>query len=175
MGRRNFLIEGGSGTGKTSVCEELARRGFQTVHGDRELAYQGDPTTGEPVTGFTGTALHAHHIWHIDKVKAFIADHSEELTFFCGGSRNFTRFIDLFDGVFVLELDAETLIQRLNDRPENEWGGPGRRAERDLILRLHRTRADIPRGGIAIDATAPLTNVVDTILALSQPPRNGTP
>ena len=28
MGVRNFLVEGVSGTGKTSVCHELRRRGF---------------------------------------------------------------------------------------------------------------------------------------------------
>jgi hypothetical protein len=43
MGIRNYLIEGVSGTGKTSVCDELQRRGYHAIHGDRELAYQGDP------------------------------------------------------------------------------------------------------------------------------------
>lgn len=47
MGARNYLIEGLSGTGKTSVCDELQRRGYHAIHGDRELAYQGDPETGE--------------------------------------------------------------------------------------------------------------------------------
>src|ERR1700691_471174 len=28
--------------------------------------------------------------------------------FFCGSSRNFAKFIDLFDGVFVLEVDLDT-------------------------------------------------------------------
>ncbi len=42
VGRKNYLIEGLSGTGKTSVAEELQRRGHHVVHGDRELAYQGD-------------------------------------------------------------------------------------------------------------------------------------
>jgi predicted ATPase len=28
MGMRNYLIEGVSGTGKTSVCKELQRRGY---------------------------------------------------------------------------------------------------------------------------------------------------
>ena len=28
MGKRNYLIEGVSGTGKTSVCHELRRRGY---------------------------------------------------------------------------------------------------------------------------------------------------
>ena len=48
MGVRNYLIEGVSGTGKTAVCTELQRRGYQAIHGDRELAYQGDPETGTP-------------------------------------------------------------------------------------------------------------------------------
>jgi thymidylate kinase len=167
MGRRNFLIEGGSGTGKTSVCEELERRGYHAVHGDRELAYQGDPETGAPMEAVTGLAVHDHHLWRVDKVKTLIADQREEVTFLCGGSRNFAKFLDLFHGVFVLEVDTETLARRLDDRGDDEWGGQGRQEERNLILRLHRTKADIPGGGIIIDATAPLAHVVDEILTLS--------
>jgi len=37
MGKKNYLIEGVSGTGKTAVCYELQRRGFHTVNGDREM------------------------------------------------------------------------------------------------------------------------------------------
>jgi broad-specificity NMP kinase len=48
MAVRTYLIEGVSGTGKTSVATELERRGCHVVHGDRELAYKGDPKTGEP-------------------------------------------------------------------------------------------------------------------------------
>jgi len=29
MGKRNYLIEGVSGAGKTAVCTELQRRGYQ--------------------------------------------------------------------------------------------------------------------------------------------------
>lgn len=46
MGIKNYLIEGLSSTGKT-MAEELQRRGYHVVHDDRELAYQGDPKTGE--------------------------------------------------------------------------------------------------------------------------------
>jgi broad-specificity NMP kinase len=45
MGVRNYLIEGVSGTGKSAVCKELQRRGHHAIHGDRDLAYQGDPLT----------------------------------------------------------------------------------------------------------------------------------
>lgn len=46
MGVRNYLIEGVSGAGKTTVAEELERRGCHVIHGDRTLAYLGDPKTG---------------------------------------------------------------------------------------------------------------------------------
>ncbi|MFJ3958426.1 AAA family ATPase [Arthrobacter sp. NPDC090010] len=166
MGRKNFLIEGGSGTGKTAVCEELARRGFHAVHGDRELAYQGDPETGSPVEGVHGPAAHDHHLWQLDKVKTLVSDRREAVTFFCGGSRNVSEFIGLFDGVFVLEIDIETLNRRLDERGDDEWGGRGWHAERELILRLHSTRAEVPPGAVPVDATAPLVQVVDQILSL---------
>ena len=105
MGNRNYLIEGVSGTGKTTVCKELRRRGFHAVNGDTDLAYQGDPETGDPTDDVPS---HWHHIWHVDTVRAMAADRSERFSFFCGGSRNFSKFLDLFDAVFVLEIDLDT-------------------------------------------------------------------
>lgn len=166
MGRRNYLVEGVSGTGKTSVCEELQRRGYHAIHGDRELAYQGDPATGAAVEGHT----HDHHLWQVEKVRALVANQDEAETFFCGGSRNFSNFIGLFDGVFVLEVDLDTLNRRLDERPEDEWGG--RHADRELIERLHQTREDTPNG-IVIDATAPVARVVDKILGVTTLNRGG--
>jgi broad-specificity NMP kinase len=85
MGIRNYLIEGVSGTGKTSVCKE---------------------------------------------------------------SRNFSKFIDLFDGVFVLEVDIDTLNRRLDERTD-EWGE--KQTERELIVRLHQTKEDIPQNAHVVD------------------------
>lgn len=159
MGVRNYLIEGVSGTGKTAVCHELRRRGFQAINGDTELAYQGDPETGEP----TNTPpSHDNHIWHVEMVRALAADQSERYTFFCGGSRNFDKVLDLYDAVFVLEIDRDTLDGRLDQRPQNEFGS--RPSERELIVRLHRTKEDTPANGIVIYAVAPLPQVVDEIL-----------
>ena len=158
MGVRNYLVEGVSGTGKTSVCRELHRRGYQAVNGDRELAYQGDPETGQALA----TASHEYHIWDVHRVRELAADQHEPATFFCGGSRNFAKFIELFDEVFVLDVDLDTLHRRLDDRPQDEWGS--KPSERALIVRLHRTREDVPRTGVVIDATRPLTEVVDEIL-----------
>jgi adenylate kinase family enzyme len=159
VGVKNFLVEGVSGSGKTAVCDELRRRGYHAIHGDRELAYQGDPRSGAPLAGFA----HEHHIWDLDKVSALLADQSQVASFFCGGSRNFERFIQRFDGVFVLEVDLDTLHRRLASRPDGEWGGQA--SERELITRLHATKRGVPEGAIAIDATGPVSHVVDAILS----------
>ena len=160
MGRRNYLIEGVSGAGKTAVCTELQRRGYQAIHGDRELE-TGLPTAPETGTP-TATWMSEHQIWDVAKVQALVANQAEAVTFFCGGSRNFAKFIDLFDGVFVLEVDLDTMNRRIDERvaldPTDFGGKP---EERELAVRLHQTKEDIPKNGIIIDATAPLARVVD--------------
>ena len=161
MGVKNYLIDGVSCAGKTTVCDELQRRGHHAIHGDRELAYWGDLKTGEPVGG--GADEHRAWMWDVEKVKALGADKNHAATFFCGGSRNSGRFIDLFDGVFVLEIDLDTLNRRLAARPEDEWGGTA--SEGESFARLqHESKEGLPRNAIIIDATAPLSSVVDTIL-----------
>ncbi|MFI1018479.1 AAA family ATPase [Streptomyces sp. NPDC020965] len=161
MGMKNYLIEGVSCTGKTSVCNELLRRGYDAINGDRQLAYQGDPETGRETEGHG----HESHIWDVEKVEAIVADKRTPVTLLCGGSRNFSKFTHLLDGVFVLEIDLDTLIRRLDERPDDEWGA--KPEERELVLRLHRTKEDVPKDGISIDATAPLAHVVDEIIRQS--------
>jgi hypothetical protein len=171
VGLRNYLIDGVSCSGKTSVATELQRRGYHVIHGDRELAYVGDPETGrrvdEPVAPADDRSRAEwrtrHWCWQLDKVKAIVANKDEAVTFFCGGSRNFSKFIDLFDAVFVLDVDHDTLKQRVEQRPAKEWGAGGSRAEREEAIRLHQTKEAIPEGRL-VEATVPVAQVVDEIL-----------
>jgi len=173
MGIRNYLIEGVSGTGKTTVAEELQRRGHHVIHGDRELICRMDPETGEPLK----EPVHAserdrvfwynkHHFWNVGKVRSIVADNSVPITFFCGASRNFFSFIDLFDEVFILEVDdIYELFRRMDERvardPTDFGGKP---EEKEIVAQLHKTKEDIPNSGIIIDASAPLEQVVNEIL-----------
>jgi broad-specificity NMP kinase len=158
MAKRNYLVEGGSGTGKSSVLRELRRRGYHAIDGDNELAYQGDPLTG---TRLEGPGSYEHHIWDVARVRELAADDAEDLAFFCGGSRNHPQFLDVFDKVLVLDVDLETLRRRLADREPDDWGGND--AQKAFILDLHPTRAGVPEGTI-IDTNRPLTEVVDAVL-----------
>ena len=159
MGKRNYLIDGVSGTGKTTVCDELQRRGFHAIHGDRELRVESETLEGR------SNQPHVPLPWDTAKVTALLTDHNDAVTFFCGGCPNSAEFIDLLDGVFVLEVDdLATVMRRIDERvlvDPSDWGG--RQEERAIIIRLHHTKEGLSEGW-AIDATAPVERVVDDIL-----------
>ncbi|GGO36282.1 hypothetical protein [Deinococcus humi] len=103
-------------------------------------------------------------------MKSVIADHSTAISFFCGGSRNFRKFIRLFDGVFVLEVNVLGTLYRQLDarvaRDPTEWGG--KPEEKELVARLYRKKEDVPSSR-AVNATQPLVKVVDEILRRIRP------
>jgi adenylate kinase family enzyme len=183
MGVQNYLIEGISGTGKTAVAEELQQRGHHVLHGDRELSYWGDPLTSEPIGEPTHANemdktvwQHEHQLWDLNKVKSVVNDHSKPKSFFCGGSRNFSCFADLLDGIFILEVDdLHTLYRRLDERvalDPTDWGG--KLEEKELVARLHKTKECIPKNGIVIETTAPLQCIVDEIVSRCSPVKQET-
>ena len=78
------------------------------------------------------------------------------------------RIRDLFDGVFILEVDFDTMNRRIAERvavDPTDWGG--KPEEREITAREYHTKEGIPKNGTRIDATAPLARVVDEILRLS--------
>jgi hypothetical protein len=107
--------------------------------------------------------------WFGRRCKSLIADRRHTVTFFCGGSRNFDHFIDLFDEVLVLEVDVDTLMRRLARRLDDEFGG--KPVERDLVVRVHATKEGLPGGAVSVDATRPVAQVVDEILSKCGEPR----
>jgi hypothetical protein len=149
----------------------LQRRGYQAINGDDELAYLGDPDTGQPMDGLrhehSAAFSSEHHIWDVAKVKAYVANQEEAVSFFCGGSKNSSKYIALFDGVFVLAVDLDTSLRRIAERvalDPTDWGGTPE--ERDITVRMYHTKEALPHNGTIIDATAPLARVVDEILRL---------
>lgn len=173
MGIKNYLIEGYSGTGKTTVAEELKKRGYHVLDGDRELKYRGNPETGERIeepdhkNEFDKAVWRQKHlIWNLEKVTSIINDHSKDVSFFCGGSRNHSKFIGLLDGVFILNVDdLQVLFDRMDERvardPTDFGGKP---EEKELVRRIYESKQDIPQEGTIIDSTQPLDTVIEQIL-----------
>jgi hypothetical protein len=79
---------------------------------------------------------HEHRLWRVEEVEALVDDQNEG-DVLLRRSRSFSNFIDLFDGVFVLKVDLDTLRRRLEQRPEDQFGG--RPSDRELTEGLHES------------------------------------
>ena len=100
MAKPNYLVTGLSGAGKSSVYEELIRRGHKAISTDRAWAYHADPDTslsGGPIS---------HDTWMWDRQKAVreLESPEPEVLFVCGSSRNRDHFLPYFTKVFNLRI-----------------------------------------------------------------------
>jgi hypothetical protein len=160
MAKRNYLVEGLSGAGKSSVYEELVRRGYRAISTDRAWKYHADSDTGLP-----GRPSHySNSMWDQQKALSELESPEPEVLFVCGSSRNRDRFLPYFTKVFNLRIDDDTMRRRLHERTNNEFGK--RPEEVELMLGLNR-RDEKPAGAIDVDATQPLDRVVDELLRLA--------
>jgi gluconate kinase len=160
MAKRNYLVEGLSGAGKSSVYEELIRRGYKAISTDRAWKYHADPDTGRP-----GRPIHHDNsMWDQQKAVGELESREPEVLFVCGSSRNRDHFLQYFTKIFNLRIDDGTMRRRLHERTNNDFGKQPEEVE--LLLRLNRSD-EKPAGAIDVDATQPLDQVVDELLRLA--------
>ncbi len=156
-----YLIEGISGTGKTTVCEELKKKGYKAIDADEEMAHYADPKTGLP----TDEKTPDNWIWDEEKFRNALKQEGDSPVFICGGAMNQEDFKHHFDKVFTLHVDDETIKQRLLNRINNDFG----KKPDELALMLEWNRGAIKyskqRGTTLIDTAKPVNEVVDEILS----------
>jgi dephospho-CoA kinase len=112
-----------SGTGKSSVLAELARRGHRVVDTD-----YGDWI--EEVSESGGT----ERLWREKAVEALLDDHAGGGTLFVAGCvANQGTFYPRFDAVVLLSAPADVILERVATRETNRFGRAER--ERATILR----------------------------------------
>jgi len=162
------LVTGQAGSGKSSVAAELTRRGFVAYDTDEIPGVTGFDSleTGEQVTweeighpiDFSRVAWN----WRLDKLQGLLG--SADDVFVCAITSNTLEFARLFDRVFVLVPDRETLARRLRERTNNTFGKDP--AEAEPVLAHNDVIAEEWQacGGIPIDSARPLEDVVDEIL-----------
>jgi gluconate kinase len=157
MAKRNYLVEGLSGVGKSSVYEELIRRGYKAISTDRAWSYSASPDTGPP----GGPVRHDTWMWDEQKAVNELENPEPEVLFVCGSSRNRERFLHYFTKIFNLRIDDDTMRRRLHERTEDDW--PLGQEGVELMLELNRSDEG-PAGAIDVDAAKPLNQVVDELL-----------
>src|SRR6201999_2739247 len=60
--------------------------------------------------------------WDAGRLAALIRAAAPATLYLCGGADNQLDLADRFTQVFLLEVDESTMLARLDERQDNEWG-----------------------------------------------------
>lgn len=170
-----YYITGGSGTGKSTALLELKRRGYEAYDVD-----EAGPVTAKWHNTQTGYVHPKSSVKKEDRTPEFLKNHSwrverddvEELAksaknknIFLGGTiENKEEVKNLFESIFALVVDHDTLKHRLLNRTNNDWGKNAHELKMALDWNKDATAAHTKKGHIIIDATQTPKDVVNQIL-----------
>ncbi|MEV0804413.1 AAA family ATPase [Kribbella sp. NPDC050281] len=160
-------MTGGSGVGKSTVCGELRRRGYDAFDADQGLARWFANGSGVevvlPADRDDDWFLHNTYRLPPDTVRRLGGKVGDRVGFVCGTVGNDNEIWELFTHVVSLSVDAQTLRQRLAART-NGFGST--EAEVQRILAWHATAElnNARYGALIVDATPPPSKVVDNLL-----------
>ena len=147
------LITGMSGTGKSTVLDELTRRGHVAVdtdHGPWIEIVRLEDGTEEPM-------------WREDRITRLLDDHAEGTLFVGGCVANQGRYYPRFSAIVLLSVPEQVLLERLAGRTTNSFGkSPGERAR--ILSDLHTVEPMLRRGATdEIDTRGYPNTVVDEL------------
>lgn len=153
-----ILITGMSGTGKTTILEELARRGHRTVETD-------DP--GWIVETWLPEIRAMERLWIPERIEALLDGHADGHVFIQGTVRNQRAFYPRFDAVVLLSAPLETMLERIESRTNNPFGK--NEEERYRIVEDRATIEPLLRASATheIDTSIPVDEVADRLEAIA--------
>ncbi len=169
-----IYVTGIETAGKTNSCNELKRRGYEAYDIDEGIAHYYSKTTGER-SEWLGAAGARTKRWYeqndykmdLEHVERLKANAKNKPIFLCGTTQNDEAVLDLFDHVVYLHLSEAILKQRMDNRDSGEFGFAPH--EKKAILSWHKSSEEAyrKRGTTMINATQPLSAVVDRIIAVT--------
>ena len=149
---KRVLVTGMSGTGKSSLLDELAARGYRAVDTDYGGYFQ--------VVG-------GERLWREDRISALLSSAPDELPgalFVQGTTRNQVLFYPRFHHIVLLSAPPGVLAERLASRTSNPYGkDPAELAE---TLEYQRTVEPLLRASATLEVitTVPVARVADIVL-----------
>ena len=160
---KRVLLTGMSGTGKSTVIEELAARGYKAVDTD----YNGlCELVDVPHDQRTGLAPGQDWVWREDRIQDLLSTDDAEVLFLSGCAPNQGKFYPQFDHIVLLTAPAHVIVERLATRTNNPYGKRPEEVARVLDL-LQTIEPPLRSGaGHVVDTSAPLTQVVAKVLRL---------
>ena len=105
-------------------------------------------------------------VWREDRIDDLLATEDVHILFLSGCAVNMGQFLPHFDHIILLSAPADTIVQRLKTRTNNDYGEHPDEVAR--VLALQRTVEPLLRKVATheIDTWAPVDQVVATILRL---------
>ncbi len=167
-----IYITGPSCAGKSTLQRRLATVGYEAYDADESICAWHNNTTGEKVN-YPHNMRHRDHDWQDDNtflidehiVKKLYTTSRTKTVFILGNATNEIEIAKkYFDKVLCLEIDEETMAERLLSRTTNRYGkDPDQMA---VVRKWFKPTMDRYRlhGAIMIDATQPLEDVVNQVL-----------
>jgi shikimate kinase len=153
-----ILVTGMSGTGKSTVLDELSRRGHETVDTDSDSwsEFVASDDRGRP----------SDWVWREDRIGRLLDSHRDGVLYVAGCKSKQGRFYDRFDAVVLLSAPADTIMERIRTRDTNPYGKSAR--ERRMILDDLETVEPLLRATstVELDTCRPLSEVVDDLVTL---------
>ncbi len=162
-----YLITGRGGSGKSTICRELNRRGLPAFDADNVpgLCRWEDRQSGEPIAVDPADYIDFKIVawaWQDAVLRQLLETHNDLIL--CGSSSNQDDYHHIFDAVFVLTLDPHTHDRRLRTRDFEYGKHPALRRELVVHHQLFANRM-IAAGALGIDVTQPPEKVADEILS----------
>lgn len=122
-------ITGPTGSGKTTIRNELRERGFVAYDTDEDTNSHVNKKTGKiaayPSDDERSSDWHEEHVYKMDAQRMRdVIDQSRkgQTVFLCGAAFNDLDYINDFDRVVFLLADAKTLEDRILKRKTNDYG-----------------------------------------------------
>ncbi|MFF3914278.1 AAA family ATPase [Streptomyces sp. NPDC001852] len=172
-------VTGNSGTGKSTVCGVLRARGHVALDADEDgFSRWIDRATGEVVTDPPYPVPQGwldRHGWAIvrERVEALVEESRFRIAFLCGSAENEEDVRDLFDVIVCLVINEDTLRHRLATRTTNPFGQHPEELAAALEWNPRMRAIYESRGATIIDASKPVTEVVDRVIDAVQELRGG--
>ena len=165
-----MLLTGLSGTGKSTIIDRLAARGFNAIDLDSDewsewvkVQFEGDPASGD-----SPVEPDRDWMWREDRVQTLLSSTQPAMLFVAGCAPNMAKFCDRFDYIVLLSAPADAIAERLMTRDNNEYG---KRPE-ELARVLAQIDAIEPRlrklADFEIDTSVNVDEVVRRLLVIDQ-------